>query len=366
MRLFQLITFGQPYLSYFAANHPPPPPTATFESRMHSLLDDRYGNSHLLDPVDRRDPSAFLAIADDDIAQGAWAAEQGMPGDTSQEDIVLAQIEAHRADVVYNISPLLYDSRFLRRLPGSVKKSLCWRAAPVGNADLSAYDLCVCNFQGLLDEWTRRGWKAAWFEPGHDPVASEYADNADRPIDIAFVGGYSRHHATRNRLLQRIARLSSKYTVRLHFSVGKSAKIVNALGPLRHLFPHLALEGALRAAALQPLYGRAMYELFGSSRIVINAAIDMASEFRGNMRCWEALGCGALMLSDEGVYPPGLRYGNDFETYQDSDDALRKIDRILGNYADWRPMAAQGHETIATRFSKATQWSAFVKLVAAL
>jgi hypothetical protein len=363
MRLFQLITFGSPYLSYFNRRHAVEHDHAR---RMKALLDDRYGNAHLLEPVVSGDPSAFFSVADDEPSQQAWARAHGLPRKTAAEDIVLAQVESHRADVLYNITPLLYDSRFVRRLPGHVKHSVCWRAAPVGRADLSAYDRCVCNFQGLLDEWHKRGWKTAWFEPAHDPVASTYAAPSSRPIDVAFVGGYSRHHAQRNLLLQSIASLAPRYDLRFHFAVGRSTRMVQALGPLRALAPSFALHGSLQKIARPPIYGRAMYELFGSSRIVINAAIDMAQDFRGNMRCWEAMGCGALMLSDEGIYPPGMKAGRDFEVYRDPADATRKIERILNEYDRWRAMADQGLATMQATYSKAAQWRAFNELVAAI
>ena len=37
------------------------------------------------------------------------------------------------------------------------------------------------------------------------------------------------------------------------------------------------------------MFGRALYELIGSSKIVLNGAIDMAGTDRGNMRCFETM-----------------------------------------------------------------------------
>src|SRR6202035_4082382 len=55
--------------------------------------------------------------------------------------------------------------------------------------------------------------------------------------------------------------------------------------------------------AKPPVFGRQFYELIGKSKIVLNGAIDMAGTDRGNMRCFEAMGCGALLISDAGSYP---------------------------------------------------------------
>ena len=362
MRVFQLITFGRPYLDYFDARRMTPHEDASHAERLAALLDDRYGNSHILQPVLERAGDARFVVADDEPLQRAWAREHGLPRDATLEAIVLAQIEEHRADVLYNLTPMLYDSRFLEHLPSCVRATVCWRAAPSGGSDFGGFDLRLSNFKPLLDEWQREGRHAAWFEPSHDPVAAEYAAAA-RDIDIAFVGSFSRLHAARNVLLQRIAGLAARYRVRFHLAIGRSARWVNALPPMRALFPRLSMPAALRRVSAGVVYGRAMYQLFGSARIVVNAAIDMANEFRGNMRCWEAMGCGALMLSDEGVYPPGMRAGRDFETYRDNDDALAKIERILADYDAWRPMAARGLTTMETTYSKAAQWAAFVRLI---
>jgi hypothetical protein len=363
MRLFELITFGQAYLRHFDRNVAPKAAGSSYAALLAALLDDRHGNAHVLEPILAGAESARLVVADSSTLQDAWRAENGVPRDFDAADVVLAQIEEHRSEIFYNISPLLYDTRFVRRLPGCVKHTICWRAAPIGHADLSGYELSVGNFQSMIDEWTRLGRKAAWFEPAHDPVAAEIARGRARDIDVAFVGTYSWLHGRRNLLLQRIAELAPALRVRFHFSLGRSARVANALGPARALFPKLALPDSLRRVSHAPVYGRGMYELFGRSRIVINAAIDMASEFRGNMRCWEAMGCGALMLSDNGIYPPGMTPGADFATYDGIDDAVANIERIVADYDRWRPTAAHGLATMEQTYSKEAQWATFVKLV---
>ncbi|MEO8930495.1 MAG: hypothetical protein ABI326_13515, partial [Caldimonas sp.] len=105
MRLFELITFGQPYLRHFERNVARPGVTS-YAGRLAALLDDRYGNAHLLLPVMNGDERARLVIADAASLQGAWRAEHSVPASATVEDVVLAQIEDHRSDVLYNISPV--------------------------------------------------------------------------------------------------------------------------------------------------------------------------------------------------------------------------------------------------------------------
>ena len=68
----------------------------------------------------------------------------------SLEDILLAQIESHRAEVFYNLDPVRYDSDFVRKLPGCVRKAIAWRNIPSPAADFGGYDFIVCNSPTLL------------------------------------------------------------------------------------------------------------------------------------------------------------------------------------------------------------------------
>ena len=110
---------------------------AGYAEHVNAFLDDRFGAPHFLQPVLARDESAFLANGDNRTMQRLWAAENGLSSNVTLEAILLAQIEAHRTDVFYNMDPLRYGSEFVRKLPGCVKKSLAWRAAPSPGAPVT-------------------------------------------------------------------------------------------------------------------------------------------------------------------------------------------------------------------------------------
>ena len=82
------------------------------------------------------------------------------------------------------------------------------------------------------------------------------------------------------------------------------------------------------------MFGQQLYELIGSSKIVLNGAIDMAGMDRGNMRCFEAMGCGALLVSDAGKYPEGMDQGETISTYEGGADCLVEIDSCLSNWSE--------------------------------
>ena len=359
MRLFQnsaVYPAYLPRLNSLAAG------TRTFRGRLDAFLQDRFGASHFLEPVLNGYESAFFTNGDDTVLQRMWAAENGLPADSPPESILLAQIEHHRADVFYNLDPMRLQSSFVRRLPGCVKRSIAWRAAPSPGADFAAYDLVVCNFPSILQSYADKGWKTAFFFPAHDPVLDEYAANENRPIDVLFIGGYSRHHRRRARLLETIAALHTRRSVVMHLDQSRLARFAES--PLGRVFP-LAKHrrpAAVRTVSRPALFGRSMYAALSQAKVVLNGAVDMAGSDRGNMRCFEAFGGSCALLTDAGSYPEGMVSGETMLTYDDDRDAVAKLSRLLDD-ADLRARVTRaGRQMVRTRYSKRRQIEKFLEL----
>ncbi len=360
MRLFQN---SGVYPAYYSRQSHDPRGSATFKAQIARFLDDRYGAPHFLAPVLNKEGTAFFTNGDDELLQRTWAREMGLATNVGLAAILLAQIESHRTEVFYNLDPMRYGSEFVRKLPGCVRKSIAWRAAPSPGADFGAYDLVVCNFPSMLRTYEERGWKAAHFAPAHDPVMDEYAHNRDRPIDVLFVGGYSRHHTRRAAVLEAVASVKDRY--RIEFCLNRSRLTRLAESPVGYLVP-LTKHRRPRdicSVSHQPVFGRDMYALTAKSKIVLNGSIDMAGKERGNMRCFEAMGCRGLLLSDEGIYPDGMVGDKTLVTYKSPADVVIKLDELLQAPQSMVGIATAGYEMIARQYSKEKQWSAFAALV---
>jgi hypothetical protein len=335
----------------------------TFLVQANAFLDDRFGACHFLKPILDRNTDAFFTNGDDEVLQRQWAKEHGMRSNLAIADILLAQIEDHGTEVFYNLDPMRYQSDFVRRLPGCVKKTVAWRAAPSPGADFSAYDFVVCNFPEILRSYEAMGWRAAWFAPAHDPVMNDYSDSIDRPVDIVFVGGYTRHHRQRAALLEVVANLSNEFSIRFHLDSSRLTRWAESIpGSLLPLAGHRR-PSAIRAVSQAPVFGLELYSALASAKIVLNGAIDMAGQDRGNMRCFEAMGCGGLLLSDEGNYPKGMVEGTNLLTYSSPDEAVKLIRKLLKNDDQRTKIARAGHEMIVNEYSKASQWERFVSLI---
>lgn len=360
MRVFQTSGYYASYgprLRQLAVN------AVTFKQQLQVFFDDRYGASHMLLPVARADPNAFFTNWDDELLQRTWARESGLPKRASLEEILVAQIEAHRAEVFYNLDPVRLSNKFIERLPGCVKRTLAWRVAPSGHVDFSKHDLVVGNFPGILAEMTKRGYRTAYFSPSHDPVMDGFAENSKRPIDVLFVGGYSRHHMRRAEILNAVAGLADRYQIVFHLDPSRLARLAESpLGlvpPLaRHRRPQI-----VRSVSRPPVFGLGLYRALSQAKVVLNGAIDMSGNERGNMRCFEGMGCGALLLSDEGKYPDGMVPGNTLITYSSPADAIAQVQRLLADGNQREAIAREGHKMISTRYSKEIQWLRFQELL---
>jgi spore maturation protein CgeB len=119
----------------------------------------------------------------------------------------------------------------------------------------------------------------------------------------------------------------------------------------------------IRAVSREPVYGRDLYALISKARIVLNGTIDMSGEDRGNMRCFEAMGCRALMVSDSGRYPDGMESGVTMKTYDNCADAVSIIKASLDDYDHAHHIVTNAYNMTRNLYSKAAQWTEFQKLV---
>lgn len=334
----------------------------SYDTAIAAFLHSRYGAPHILKPIFEGVPDARLAIGNNPALQKSWAREHGFKY-KNLSDILLAQIEDFRADVLYNCDPLSFGDDFLRRLPGSVRRTVAWSAAPHGTAQFFGHDVIVCNFPNILARYEAAGARTTLLHPAHDEVMEEY-HSSERDIDIVFAGSYSRHHAERNLLLNTVASLSEEFSVTLCVQPSRVTRIAELAGKVLPIPAKYKRPPELQKICNPPRYGRDLYALLGRAKIVLNGAIGMAGNYRGNLRVWEGTGAGGLLLSDGGIYPEGFEEEVNFVAYSDPQDMVRRVRELLRNGEAAREISRRGHELIRDRYSKARQWEAFVQVCA--
>jgi Glycosyl transferases group 1 len=333
-----------------------------FAGKVSVILGDCIGGIHTLGPVLAGAETAFYTSGENEDLQRCWARENGLSAAVGLEDILLAQIEEHRTEVFYNFDWTHFDSKFTRRLPMSVRSRIGWHAAPPISADMSGY-LIVCNFPTLIKQYQAAGLRSDYFAPAHDPMLDKYSVSNDRPIDVLFVGTYSRAHKRRAAALEAVARLGTRFNVA--FALDRSRMNRLAETPLGWFGPLNKYRRPPPVVAIgqEPVFGRDYYNLLSQAKIVLNGAGDIGGSDRGNMRCWEAMGARALLLSDAGDYPAGMIDGKTMRTYSSPSETVEIIEEMLANTMERERIANAGHKMIKNRYSKDAQWKDFQQLV---
>jgi hypothetical protein len=339
---------------------------ATFSECIEAFLDYRQNAPCILAPVDQHAEWAFFTNGDDINVQRLWAREHGLSARASRQEILRAQIEEHRADVFYNLDATGWDSDFIGNLPGCVKHVIAWHASSVRNLAFSDYDLVVCNFPTIVTALRAKGCRADYFFPAFDPELAPFAARRDRPVDVLFVGGYTGRHRDRAEILEAVAKLADQYHIAYYLD--RPRRTALAESPLGYLLPlsEHRRPPAVRAVAKTATFGRDYYEALSAAKIVLNGATDTAGADRGNLRCFEALGAGSLLLSDEGNYPDGMKDGETIVTYRSAEHAVEQVRALIDAPAQRADIARAGHEMVVSRYSKAAQWQRFEALVASI
>ncbi|TKC02184.1 MAG: glycosyltransferase family 1 protein, partial [Mesorhizobium sp.] len=82
----------------------------------------------------------------------------------------------------------------------------------------------------------------------------------------------------------------------------------------------------------------------------------------GNMRCFETMGAGALLISDAGNYPAPMRNGETLVVYDQPQEASKAIERRLDD-GSWDTIGWAGNRAIREEYSKKRQFERFLELV---
>jgi spore maturation protein CgeB len=221
--------------------------------------------------------------------------------DAQAEQILLAQIEDFRPDLVLNQDVFHIDTRVMRRVKTVGNPILVGQVGiePSRGEDWTVYDLMISQLPATVKLFRGLGVRAEVNHLAFEPAildALPAAPAAD--VDVSFVGSVSLDHRQRIALLEAVA---ERYDLKLW---GSRPQALPASSPL-----HRCFQGEV--------WGAEMYQVLRRSRITLNSHIDLAGRQAGNMRLFEATGVGTFLLTD----------------YKDNLDTLFEVDREV---AAWR------------------------------
>lgn len=240
--------------------------------------------------------------------------------------ILRAQIAHFRPDVILN-----QDLAYLRqpavrqfKKPGRLLLGQIASMIPT-NARYDVYDLVISSLPNQVEWFRKQGVHAELNRLAFDPsVLDHLGPPPPRDIPLSFVGSLSPDHVSRIAFLEYLA-------TRTPLKVwGNGIERLPRSSPL-----HACYQGEA--------WGRDMYAILRRSRVTLNFHIDLSEGWANNMRLYEATGVGTLLLTDMKrnlgeIFTPGEHV----VTYENAEDCLRQIERLLADDVLREKIAAAG------------------------
>jgi hypothetical protein len=202
--------------------------------------------------------------------------------DSQSEQILLAQIEEFKPDLVLNQDLFHIDTRLARRIKGIGRPLLIGQVGiePPRGEDWTIYDLMISQMGRIVQQFRKAGARSEVVHLAFEPaILDTLPEMPEADVDVSFIGTVSPDHQQRTALLEAVAR---RYQLKLW---GNLATSLPASSPL-----HRCYQGEV--------WGTTMYEVLKRSKITLNSHIDLAGREAGNARLFEATGVGTFLLTD--------------------------------------------------------------------
>ena len=175
---------------------------------------------------------------------------------------------------------------------------------------------------------------------------------AERPIDVLFVGGYSRHHSVRARVLEQVASLArsgrSSYCLDASRLTRLAESAIGRLLPLRQA----SAARVVADIAKPPVFGRQLYELLGS----IKDRAERCNRHGGRGSRQHALLRGHGLRRAAGVRRRQLSGrtcapGETMQTYDSAENASAVISEALTQWPRSAELARRGRDELSSRYT---------------
>ena len=240
--------------------------------------------------------------------------------------ILAAQIKHYKPDVLVNRS-MHWPNSVFREVKSHLHLLIGMHAAPLPRErDFGAYDLVLSCVDNFVDYFRGLGLRSERLRLGFEATILTRLGEAQRKVPISFVGNVSVDHTSRLQWLEYVCQRAP----------------VDVWMPFPNELPgHSPINRRRRGTA----WGRGMYEVLQGSQMTLNHHIDVADEYAGNLRLFEATGVGALLVTDwkknlHEMFEPG----REVVAYRTPEECVELIRHYLDHEDERQTIARAGQE----------------------
>lgn len=308
-----------------------PEPTGTYEAELRRVLDQGFGTFDAYSfYLSQQGFICADVIANHASLQGLWASQYRGWENASLKAIALEQIHDFKPDVVFcqdlgwfSPAELSYlRSKYL--LAGQISCAL------PAKENVSKFHVLMTSFPFYVDRLKALGVPVAEYLPlAFDPRMMPEVW-PERVFDISFVGGVGKqsHWKAGTETLERVAEVFKERFIWFGYGVENLEKG----SPLRPRYGGAA-------------FGRDMYDVYARSKIVINRHGEIAAGFTNNLRCFEAMGMCACLLTESSPNLDDLFHGAAW-AYSSTESLINNINKWLADENMREVHASRGQNEI--------------------
>lgn len=310
--------------------------------------------------------------------QQKWA-EENNSYDLTNEDLIIKQIDSFQPNTIWLEDKNLLNKKFIGRIRNEcsyvnlIFTYHCAPFAPEFAEKLKLVDFVLTCTPGFIENYVRIGVKSYLIYHGFDslvlnklPEKREIVENLTFSGSLYLGGGY---HDQRTRIIEKI--LQNGISIGIYGNLESNTRTIakrlvyQAYKFLKNLglnkiktielffkryenFLNTPIKGyskELKKSAHRPVFGIEMYKLLHSSNITLNIHGEVAGDYAGNLRMFEATGVGTCLLTDNKSNMRDLfDLDNEVVVYDNEDDCIEKIKWLLANPEICKKIAIAGQK----------------------
>ena len=247
--------------------------------------------------------------------------------------ILKSQIKYYKPEVLYIQDISTISDKFLSEIKDNVRLIVGQIASPIPkNRNLKVYDLIFTSFPHFVGKFKNLGINVEFLKIAFEPSILEIirGQNLKRKYNLTFVGGLTKSHKNRIKILSRLAK-----ELDIDFW-GYGIKTLPIDSPIRKRYHG-------------EVWGIDMYHILLQSKMTINTHINVAENYANNMRLYEATGCGAMLITD---YKDNLgelfKIGKELVCYKNIEELIELIKYYATNDKERKIIAKNGQRRTLT------------------
>jgi len=310
--------------------------------------------------------------------QNTWLLENKL-NTKDEKSIILEQIKDFKPNVLWIENKNLIDSNFLKQIKSNnkdIKLIFTYHCAPYSNKDadnLKLLDFVLTCTPGFQKKYEKQGIKSYLVYHAFDSKILDKLSNKKKNESFnnlvfsgsLFLGGG--FHNERTKLIEKI--IKKNIDIKIYGNLEKRNKIVakqtayylykilNKIKlkkyiskiPILNKFENYAknrisyYSNKLIKSTETPVFGIKMLELLKNAKITLNIHGEVAGNYAGNMKLFEATGVGSCLLTDNKLNMSELFTNNkEVVVYNGFDDCIDKINWLLNNEEERASIAKAG------------------------